>query len=133
MTDAEKKCAWARRVNRQWIVHHGLGQRAEEWLRYLAKVDEPRMNLACWMARAMCEHRGDQEDPKPWFYAGLFSVATWDEAQNFLIGYRLTGASVPALANDESMKAWVQTLRPETRTLLERLRAGIHDCLSQAS
>jgi len=133
MTDAEKKCAWVRRVNRQWIVHHGLGQRAEEWMRYLEKADPNRLHLACRMARAMCDHRCDQEDPKPWFYAGLFSVATWDESQNFLIGYRLTGASVPALAEDDSMKMWVETLRPETRMLLDRLREGIRDCLSQSA
>ena len=120
---------WVRRVNGTWIVRHGLAERADEWLAYLERLGDGRLGISCKTAQAMCRFRGRSEDPKPWFYAGLFSHATAQEARRFLAHHRLTPASVPAMWDDPGVRKWVAEVRPETRTLLGRLRQGLHDCL----
>ncbi len=113
---------WVKRVNRTWIVRNGLAERADEWLVHLERLADGRMETCCEMAQAMSHRRDHSEDPKPWFYAGLFSRATAGEARRFLANHRLTPASVPALWEDEVVKEWITGVRPETRELLERLR-----------
>ena len=117
---------WAGRINRRWIVHHGLGHRADEWLAYLAESDPKRLKKSCEIARAMIRRWGQIGDPKPWFYSGLFSTATAEEAKRFLGGHRLTTAMVPAMAEDEGVMEWAGSLCPETRSLLDRLRTSLH-------
>lgn len=41
-------------------------------------------------ALLMVWQRDQREDPKPWFYSGLFSLATNDEARKFLAEHSLT-------------------------------------------
>ncbi len=127
MNDNEMKrpVEWAARINKRWIVHHGLGHRADEWMTHLTKTDPRRLKKSCEMARSMIRRWGQIGDPKPWFYAGLFSTATGDEARHFLAGHRLTTATVPSMAGDEDVKAWKDSLCPETCELLQRLRTGL--------
>jgi hypothetical protein len=116
---------WARRVNRTWIVRHQLADHAEAWLDHLALLDDGRLARSCDAARAMCGLRQPLDDPKPWFYAGLFSLATVEEAQTFLANHPITRACLPAMADDEQLGLWISRIGPETRQLLERLRAGL--------
>lgn len=127
MNDDEMKrpVEWAGRVNRRWIVHHGLGQRAEEWLAHLAAEDPRRLARACETARAMVRGWDEAGDPKPWFYSGLFHSATKEEAKRFLSGHRLTTATVPSMADDPEVVAWEESLCAETNGLLERLRKAL--------
>jgi hypothetical protein len=124
---------WAQRVNQRWIVRYGLGLRAEEWLAYLAASDPKRLEKSCEIARAMVHHWSQLGDPKPWFYIGLFSTATYDEAKRFLAGHRLTSSCVPALAEDPDVKSWVESLCAETRELHHRLRDGLDSVLEARS
>lgn len=123
---------WAGRINRRWIVHHGLGQRADEWMTHLAKTDAKRLKESCVAARAMIRRWAEVGDPKPWFYSGLFSTATAAEAKYFLGGHRLTTATVPAMEEDEAVKDWVASLCSETRELLHRLRASLQSITDSA-
>jgi hypothetical protein len=116
---------WARRVNRSWIVRNHLDEHAEAWLEYLAALDDGRLQPSCETARAMCGLRERLEDPKPWFYAGLFSHATAEEARRFLGSHRTTKATVPAVQDDEEVRLWFAQVGPETRDLLTRLRRGL--------
>lgn len=116
---------WVRRVNRTWIVRNGLAERSEEWLAHLERLGDGRLETSCEIARSMTRLRERSEDPKPWFYAGLFSLATADEARRFLANHRLTPASVPAMWEDEMVKQWITGIGPETLELLERLRLGL--------
>lgn len=116
---------WARRVNRSWIVRDKLDDHAEAWLDHLAALDDGRLQRSCETARAMCGIRERLEDPKPWFYAGLFSLATAEEARRFLANHRTTKATVPAMQDDEDVKLWFDRVGPETRDLLGRLRLGL--------
>src|SRR5690606_12497863 len=112
---------WAKRVNR-WIVHEGLAERAEEWLSYLEKLGDGRLAKSCAMCRTMSRIRRRNEDPKPWFYAGLFSLATAEEVHRFLSNHRLTAAVIPATGGDGELAKWVDRLGPDTRALVSRLR-----------
>jgi hypothetical protein len=118
---------WATRINRRWIVHQGLGKRAEDWLKHLAETNPRRLRKSCDAARSMIGHWNENGDPKPWFYAGLFSNATGAEAKEFLSGHRLTTATVPAMSEDSDVKDWEASLCEETRDLLQRLRLGLRE------
>ena len=116
---------WAKRINRTWIVRHHLNHQAEAWLDYLVDFPDGRLVRSCEIARAMCELRDPLHDPKPWFYAGLFHLATASEARRFLDTHRITKATVPAMVDDESVQLWIDRISPETRELLGRLRQSL--------
>jgi hypothetical protein len=116
---------WVRRINRSWIVHNNLNDQADAWVDYLAELNDGRLAASCAIARNMCDLRDPLDDPKPWFYAGLFHLATAAEARRFLDVHRVTKATVPAMADDESVRLWINRISPETRELLERLRNAL--------
>ena len=116
---------WAKRVNSSWIVKGDLHNHADTWLDHLASLDDGRLERSCEIARAMCGIRNRLDDPKPWFYTGLFSLATADEARRFLNNHRITKAAIPGMAEDEDVKLWMDRIGPETHDLLIRLRESI--------
>lgn len=82
---------YARRINRTWIVHGNLSQTAESYLAHLEATRPELMEEVCERAvqaarLASHEHR----DPKPGFYAGLFSRATPEEQDAWLKDHRWT-------------------------------------------
>lgn len=116
---------WVKRINRTWIVRHHLNRQAESWMDYLAELADGRLARCCEISRVMCDFRPPLHDPKPWFYAGLFHLATATEAQRFLEMHRITKATVPAMVDDESVQLWIDRISPETRALLDRLRQAL--------
>ena len=116
---------WVRRINRSWIVHNNLNDQADAWITYLADLGDGRLNSSCEIARSMCDLRDSLDDPKPWFYAGLFNLATAAEAKRFLETHRVTKATVPTMVDDESVRLWIARISVETRELLERLRNAL--------
>lgn len=98
--DQEDPVAWVRRVNGRWIVHGGLGETAAAYMRHLEETDERRLRLACRHAHALVHSLEPTEDPKPWFYGGLFSVATEPEARTFLKGHAFLEAVVPSMQSN---------------------------------
>lgn len=120
--DALEPEQWARKVNRTWIVHNDLNKSSAAWMDYLESKDDGRLQQSCEAARTMSRARGPLDDPKPWFYAGLFHLATVPEAERFLDHHRVTRATVPAMRGDEAVRLWLERVSPETRALVERLR-----------
>jgi hypothetical protein len=116
---------WAKRVNGTWLVRGGLNTAAAAWLEHLETHDPGRLLACCEAARAMCELRPRLSDPKPWFYAGLFSRATEQEAQRFVAGHRITKAAIPAMQGDGEVKRWLDRAGPETRELIDTLRSAV--------
>lgn len=116
---------WVRRVNRRWIVRQGLADAAEAWLDHLQEKPDPRLRQVCENARSLVLAGNRLEDPKPWFYAGLFSLATATEARHFLGEHHFTAAALPVLASDPVLEEWIRQLAPPGRDLLRRLRLGI--------
>lgn len=116
---------WVKRVNRSWLVRGGLDENAHAWLEYLVNQNDGRLLPSCEAARSMCGFRDPLEDPKPWFYAGLFNLASAEEARRFLGTHRVTKAVVPAMADDEDVTLWLDRVGSETRELVQRLREGL--------
>jgi len=79
-----------RRINRRWIVHGGLRDTAAAYLEELREKDPARLRRSCELAMDLVHGESGGLDPKPWFYAGLFSLATADEARRMLASHPLT-------------------------------------------
>jgi hypothetical protein len=120
--DSLDSLTWAKTVNAKWLVHSNLNRSAKDWMLHLATLDDGRLVTSCGTARAMCHTRDHFADPKPWFYAGLFHLATAEEARQFLTNHWMTRATLPSLAIDEKTNQWLDSGTPETRALVDRLR-----------
>lgn len=118
--------AWVRQVNRRWIVHHGLEARAEAYLAHLEATDPARLATACERAARLVRACEPIEDPKPWFYAGLFSVATVEEAAEYLAGHWFTAACLPSLAG-QTFCPPPPGIRPETEAKIARVRQAVSE------
>lgn len=130
--DTTDPIAWARLINPVWKVRNGLDQAATEWMDHLERVDPERLRSCCANAAALSRGPGYGSDPKPWFYAGLFSLATPDEARRFLSNHRFTRAVIPALSHDPETELWVATLSEATRALIARVRqAAVQEVAKQ--
>jgi hypothetical protein len=116
---------WAKRVNRSWLVRSNLNDHTEAWLEYLSALEDGRLLKSCQLARDLCDLRQPNDDPKPWFYSGIFQLATAAEAKRFLDTHRVTKAMVPAMANEPEVLLWLDRVGPETRELLVRLRRDL--------
>ncbi len=115
---------WAKRVNGSWLVRSNLKEHAAEWIDYLAALADGRLEKSCLLARQFCDLRRPDDDPKPWFYAGLFRLATAAEAGQFLSTHRVTKATVPSMLEDPDVQLWLDRVGPETHELMARLRSA---------
>jgi len=119
--------AWVREVNSRWIVHHGLKERAEAYLAHLEATDPTRLATACERAVRLVRACEPIEDPKPWFYAGLFSVSTIEEAGQYLAGHWFTAECVPSLAGQSRRYAPPEGIGPETKAKIARVRKVVSE------
>jgi hypothetical protein len=94
-------------------------------MNHLEASGDGRLEKSCLAARTMCGMRPAGTDPKPWFYSGLFSAATREEAQRFLSPHLVTKAAIPSMEDDEDVRLWLEGVGSATRELLQRLRASI--------
>jgi hypothetical protein len=117
--------AWARRVNSRWIVHHGLGESAEKYLDKLSRSDPERLARSCAHAHRLTEEFGHTEDPKPWFYAGLFSLATANEARQFLNPHPFTASTISSLEGEVDDGVALADAGEETRNKIARIRETV--------
>lgn len=129
--DTSNLPAWAKRVNGAWLVRGGLDATTDAWLAHLEQSDPARFLASCEIARALSRGPDHTHDPKPWFYAGLFSLATADEARHYLSAHHFTAAAIPALAQDPDLNRWAATLSPASADLLDRLRQAVRDLAAQ--
>lgn len=81
--------SWAQRANARWLVHGGLGTCAAAFMARMELQDRNRLIHACRNAYLMVWQRDCREDPKLYFYGGLFSLATREEIEEFLSGESL--------------------------------------------
>ena len=123
--DGDEAVAWVRAVNGRWLVHHGLREDAAAYLDHLAAVDPGRLKRSCRIARSMVRRCGSASDPKPWFYAGLFSLATAEEGRRFVAGHEFTRAVVPQLAEALGSDFTSDRVGEATWALIERIRAAL--------
>ena len=115
---------WVRHVNGRWIVRESLRADASAYLDHLAAADPARLRESCRRAKDLVTTH-PTEDPKPWFYAGLFSLATGAEAARFLKGHDFTVACIPRLAGGGLGALRVDEVRPDTADKIHRVRAAL--------
>lgn len=97
---------------------------ASAYLDHLAGVDPGRLGESCRRARVLTTNH-PAEDPKPWFYSALFSLATEDEAKRFLKGHDFTIACIPRLARGGLGALRVDEVRSDTADKIHRVRAAL--------
>ncbi len=115
--------AWVREVNSRWIVHHGLKEHATAFIAHLEDNDTSRLIAACDRAVRMIHACQADEDPKPWFYSGLFSVATAEEAERYLAEHWFTAQCIaPYLPGPCRLGTKEASVGPETEAKIDRIR-----------
>jgi hypothetical protein len=85
---------WAREINTRWICHGRLPEAAAAWTDYLSEVDPARLAQSARRAFRLMMSAGPAVDPKPWFYAGLFSLAEAEERKTWLKDHPFTAAAI---------------------------------------
>ena len=110
-----------KRINRRWIVHGGLRASTTKYLALLEASDPERLQRSCELAMALVHSAADR-DPKPWFYAGVFAMATQDEAARFLSKHPLTRTTWE-LVNDAPARGKTPA---SVRALAVRIAREIH-------
>ena len=123
--DGGEDVAWVRRVNARWIVHGGLNDTAAAYMDRLGGTDPRRLALSCRIARALTGKAGAGEDPKAWFYAGLFSMAEPVEVAEYLLGHRLITTVLSADPAPESPGRSHMDFAPATRETIRRIRSAV--------
>ena len=90
MTSADP-VAQARRINRTWIVRGGLAETTARYLDALEARDAGLLRTVCELA-INAAHKASKElrDPKPDFYASIFSRATEAEREDYLRNHAWT-------------------------------------------
>jgi hypothetical protein len=130
MADGETSyVAWANRVNGRWIVHHGLDQRARAYMNHLAKVDPERLERSCQFAHQLARQAA-HEDPKPWFYAGLFSLATAEEAKQFLANHWFILSTIQSLTAEPCSATPAGDIGQAARDKISRIRQALSRLLA---
>jgi len=123
--DGAEDIAWVRRVNARWIVHGGLDESAGTYMDRLQDADPRRLALSCRIARALAGQAGPGEDPKPWFYAGLFSMANPAEVAEFLLGHRLFTTILVGDPSGADSAHRCPDFTPATRETIRRIRSAM--------
>jgi hypothetical protein len=116
---------WVRRANSRWIVHHGLSANAEAYLDYLARRDPKRLLESCRHAYRLTHERPPEEDPKPWFYGGVFSLATAAEIREFLSGHWLLRMVLTGSPGDLAQNPAGQAISAPTLRKIEAVRQAV--------
>lgn len=117
--------AWVRRANSRWIVHQGLAQKAEAYLEHLERTEPERLFRSCRNAYRLVHERQPMEDPKPWFYAGLFSLAHPDETRTFLAGHWLVATAIAPAGTTPPATPSPETVSTATLEIVRRIREAI--------
>lgn len=116
-----------RRINERWIVRGSLRDHAVDYLLHLEATDPARLRQSCQLALELVRSRVPGEDPKPLFYAGLFSLASRSEIQRYLGEHLLTRATCELLHGDpfSSVPALPEHARLLAISLKGRIQASI--------
>ncbi len=117
---------WARKINERWIVGECLRKDAAAYLDFLDSTDPHRLRASCHRARFLLDHRRPSgEDPKPWFYSGLFSLVQAEEAKLYLRGHDFTLACIPGSEVFGLDMLNVTEVRSNTAAKIHRIRAAL--------
>jgi hypothetical protein len=119
---------WARRINGRWIVRRDLRDHAEAYLKHLEASDPARLLQSCQLAHEMLKMRAWLQDPKPWFYTGLFGLATPLEVAEYASEHSLLAAVLSPSQTGNGWGLLHTSVRDETMELIKTLRTNLERC-----
>ena len=94
--------AQARRINRTWIVRGELAENTALYLDALESKDPETLRIVCELAVIAAKKAShEQRDPKPDFYASLFSRATAEDRDHYLRDHAWTRQRSVELADNQ--------------------------------
>jgi len=125
--------SWVKGFNERWIVREALRKNAAGYLDHLARTDPARLLQSCRRVKLLTDRFGHREDPKPWFYAALFSLATIPEAKQFLKDHDFTLASIPRLAGALPDHPSMNRVALTTSEKISRIRKAIEELDSEVA
>jgi hypothetical protein len=117
--------AWVRRGNSRWIVHHGLGKNAQAYMDHLQENDPQRLAISCRNAYLMVQQADPMEDPKPWFYTGLFTQVKPEEARTYLANHWLIAMCVGLADTPEKSLVKLDAVSELTVEKIRRIREAV--------
>ena len=126
--DSQKLIAAVRRINDRWIVRGQLRDHASDYLLHLEATDAARLLQSCQLALELVRNRVPGEDPKPLFYAGLFSLASRGEIQRHLEEHLFTRA-ICLLLHGEPEPPVYRDLPEPTRHLADTVKSKIQGAI----
>jgi hypothetical protein len=125
---------WIRRVNDRWLVHSGLNHHARAYMDRLAVLDPRRLARSCEIVHRLMKIHDPDSDPKPWFYGGLFSLATPEEESQYLEGHRFTRMLLPSTPEGRMRgEAEDLELAPEVVRRVQNIRSQIREQILHTS
>jgi hypothetical protein len=116
---------WVKRGNSRWIVHRGLGKNAEAYMQHLERHDRKRLALSCRNAYLLVQQSDPMEDPKPWFYTGLFSLVKPEEAREHLADHWLLTMSVGVITGQAATLPLLDSVSDNTLDKIRRIREAV--------
>lgn len=94
--------AQTRRINRTWIVRGNLAENTARYLDELEVRDRETLRFVCELAVVAAKKASRElRDPKPDFYAWLFSRATEEDRELYLRDHAWTRQRSAELANTQ--------------------------------
>lgn len=118
---AQECIDWAVDVNARWICHGYLPETAARWMEHLRSTSPMRLAASARHAYDLVKAAGDEGDPKPWFYAGLFSLSTTEEQEVWLSSHPFTAAAV----GGRGLTVQPGRVREDTARLLIRIQSAL--------
>lgn len=94
--------AQARRINRTWIVRGGLSETTARYLDDLEAREPETLRLVCELAVTAAKKAShEQRDPKPDFYASIFSRASEADREHYLRDHAWTRQRSAEIAGNQ--------------------------------
>jgi hypothetical protein len=128
---SDQQCIdWAREINGRWICHGHLQETAARWMEHLAATAPARLAASARQAFHLVKTAGRECDPKPWFYAGLFSLSSPEEQQAWLSTHPFTAAAVGGHGATYLEDLAKRPVKEDTARLLIRIQSALDATLA---
>ncbi len=115
-------------INLKWLTKGDLAEDAKKYIDRLEKQDFERVTHLCHVALACAREASARHlDPKPLFYAGLFSQTTPEERQELLGNNKVTLALVEAIENPASLAQNLSFMHTDQLAQFEQIAAIVRE------
>ncbi|MDK3157879.1 hypothetical protein QPK87_15040 [Kamptonema cortianum] len=115
-------------INLKWLTKGDLSEDAHKYIARLEKENFDQVTHICHVALACAREASARKlDPKPFFYAGLFSRTTPEERQELLGNNKVTFALVESIDKPESLAENLSFMHTDQLAQFEQVAAIIRE------